>query len=355
MGHDRWLERRAELAEHGLLVRHNEAAGDGKRDLLVQGETLQHEPALIRAGARWDCWAAAWRLPEERQLDALAVTLDSEDGSGAAGVRAAAALADDVGSWFVCEGDGATSFVIDGARDARRSIDPRVRRLAKLPPEALETDELLEVLLAFGTTFPAPQRLAAHLLDRFRSLGAVLAAEPTRYRECLALDHDDEDALLESPAEHHDRHWRVSTLLKIMQECLQRVLKEEIENRPVIGSWTALINYLHLAMQHEPTEHFRILFLDKKNILIRDEVQSRGTVDHTPLYPREVVRRALELGASAIIMVHNHPSGDPTHSAADLEMTKQVVAVIGQVGITVHDHIIVGKNRHTSFRTQKLI
>ena len=110
-----------------------------------------------------------------------------------------------------------------------------------------------------------------------------------------------------------------------MHELLQRVLKEQIKDRPVIGSWTALIDYLQLAMSHERAEHFRILFLDRKNILIRDEVQSRGTVDHTPLYPREVVKRALELGASAIIMVHNHPSGDPTPSKADIEMTRQVV------------------------------
>ena len=123
----------------------------------------------------------------------------------------------------------------------------------------------------------------------------------------------------------------------------------------MIGSWAALIDYLQLAMQHESAEHFRILFLDRKNILIRDEVQSRGTVDHTPLYPREVVKRALELAASAIIMVHNHPSGDPTPSPADIEMTRQVVAALSQVNVTVHDHIIVGKNRHTSFKTQRLI
>ena len=120
-------------------------------------------------------------------------------------------------------------------------------------------------------------------------------------------------------------------LLKAVHDLFQRVLKEEIKDRPVIGSWTALIDYLQLAMQHEAAEHFRILFLDRKNILIRDEVQSRGTVDHTPLYPREVVKRALELAASAIIMVHNHPSGDPTPSQADIEMTRQVVAALAQV------------------------
>ena len=144
-------------------------------------------------------------------------------------------------------------------------------------------------------------------------------------------------------------------MLKAVHEAMRRVLKEEIAARPLIGSWTALIDYLRIAMQHETAEHFRILFLDRKNILIRDEVQSRGTVDHTPLYPREVVKRALELAASAIIMVHNHPSGDPTPSPADLEMTRQVITALQQVNVAVHDHIIVGKNRHTSFKTQRLI
>ena len=125
--------------------------------------------------------------------------------------------------------------------------------------------------------------------------------------------------------------------------------------RPVISSWTALIDYLTQVMSHEPAEHFRLLFLDRKNILIKDEVQSRGTVDHTPLYPREVVKRALELAASAVIMVHNHPSGDPTPSQADVTMTRQVVDALQPVGITVHDHVIIGKNRHTSFRSQGLI
>ena len=133
------------------------------------------------------------------------------------------------------------------------------------------------------------------------------------------------------------------------------MLREEIQDRPVIGSWTALLDYLQVALAHEPIEQFRVLFLDRKNILIRDEVQQRGTVDHTPLYPREIAKRALELGASALIMVHNHPSGDPTPSRADIEMTKQVVQALAPVGITVHDHVIVGKNRHTSFKSQRLI
>ncbi len=154
------------------------------------------------------------------------------------------------------------------------------------------------------------------------------------------------------------RLWRrreTQILFRLVQEVLQRVLREQIQERPVIGSWTALLDYLQVALTHEPIEQFRVLFLDRKNILIRDEVQQRGTVDHTPLYPREITRRALELQASAIIMVHNHPSGDPTPSRADIEMTKQVVQALAAVGMSVHDHVIVGKNRHTSFKSQRLI
>ena len=181
----------------------------------------------------------------------------------------------------------------------------------------------------------------------------MLAAEPARYAECLGAVPA--DAAPELRQTRDDDLLFTQVLLKAINSLFQRVLKEEIKDRPVIGSWTALIDYLQLAMQHDAAEHFRILFLDRKNILIRDEVQSRGTVDHTPLYPREVVKRALELAASAIIMVHNHPSGDPTPSQADIDMTRQVIGALAQVSITVHDHIIVGKNRHTSFKTQRLI
>src|SRR4249920_2755137 len=135
-----------------------------------------------------------------------------------------------------------------------------------------------------------------------------------------------------------------------MHALMLRALKEPVQQRTPIGSWTALIDYLQTSMAHDPTEQFRILFLDRRNQLLRDEVQSRGTVDHTPLYPREVVKRALELAASAIIMVYNHPSGDPTPSQADIDMTRQVIGALAQVNISVHDHIIVGRNRHTSFK-----
>jgi DNA repair protein RadC len=191
------------------------------------------------------------------------------------------------------------------------------------------------------------------MLATFGGLGAALAAEPARYAECMG--ETPADAAPELRQTRDDDLLFTQVLLQGIHHLFQRVLKERIKDCQLIDSWTALLDYLQAAMQHEAAEHFRLLFLDRKNILIRDEVQSRGTVDHTPLYPREVVKRALELGASAIIMVHNHPSGDPTPSRADIDMTRQVVSALAQVSVTVHDHIVVGKNRHLSFKTQQLI
>ena len=134
-----------------------------------------------------------------------------------------------------------------------------------------------------------------------------------------------------------------------------RFARDPILDRPLLDSWSSVIDYCRAAMAYEQVEQFRILFLDKKNMLIADEVQQSGTVDHTPVYPREVVKRALELSATALILVHNHPSGDPTPSRADIQMTKAVVDIAKPLGITVHDHIIVGKSGHASLKGLKLI
>jgi DNA repair protein RadC len=132
-------------------------------------------------------------------------------------------------------------------------------------------------------------------------------------------------------------------------------VREPLEDRLVIGSASALLDYLSVTMRHEPTETTRILYLDRKNALIKDEIQQRGTVDHTPLYPREVVKRVLELGACAVILVHNHPSGDPTPSRNDIEMTRQLAAALGTINVALHDHVIVGRNKEASFRKLKLL
>ncbi|WP_341705087.1 DNA repair protein RadC [Ferrovibrio sp.] len=143
--------------------------------------------------------------------------------------------------------------------------------------------------------------------------------------------------------------------LKVTREAGLRLLKAEAMARPAIANWQALLDYCRAALQHEGTEQFRILFLDRRNQVIADEAQQRGTIDHTPVYPREVVRRALELNAAALILVHNHPSGDPTPSRADIEMTRQVAQAASALGIALHDHLVIGRKGHVSFREKGLM
>ena len=146
-----------------------------------------------------------------------------------------------------------------------------------------------------------------------------------------------------------------ATDFKIIEAAAQRLARSRVRDRPVLSSWSAVIDYCRAAMAFAEKEQFRVLFLDKRNQLIADELQQKGTVDHTPVYPREVVKRALELSATAVILVHNHPSGDPTPSRADIQMTRQIVDVARPLGIEVHDHIIVGKAGHASLKGLRLI
>jgi DNA repair protein RadC len=210
-----------------------------------------------------------------------------------------------------------------------------LRRLSDV--EALNTVEILELLLHFGRSSHGGVSHAAELLDRFGSLGAVVAADPLRLSEVLGSD-------------------AISvTLLKTLHAAVKAIVREPVEDRPVISSASALMNYLSVTMRHELTETTRLLYLDRKNALIKDEIQHRGTVDHTPLYPREIVKRVLELGASAVILVHNHPGGDPMPSRADIEMTRQVAAALGTISVALHDHVIIGRNRETSLRKLGLL
>jgi DNA repair protein RadC len=179
--------------------------------------------------------------------------------------------------------------------------------------------------------------IAKALIARFGTLGSVLGAPLPLLQEVKGVGET------------------VALDLKLVASVSQRMLKSEIRNKQVLGSWSSVIDYCHAAMAHETREQFRVLFLDKRNVLIADEVQGQGTVDHTPVYPREVVRRALELSSTALILIHNHPSGDPTPSRADIEMTKTIIDTAKPLGITVHDHIIIGKDGHASFKGLRLI
>jgi DNA repair protein RadC len=197
--------------------------------------------------------------------------------------------------------------------------------------------ELLEMVLFRAIKRGDTKPIAKALIHRFGSFAEVISAPIERLIEVKGVGEV------------------VATELKIIQAAALRLAKGAVVQRAVLSTWNNIIDYCHSAMAFEEREQFRLLFLDKKNQLIADEVQQEGTVDHTPVYTREVIKRALELSASAIILVHNHPSGDPTPSMADVDMTKKIMAAAEKMNIMVHDHIIIGRNGHVSFRNLQLI
>lgn len=197
---------------------------------------------------------------------------------------------------------------------------------------AMPDYELLELILFRAVERQDMKPLARALIDTFGDFNRVISAPVPRL---LAVKGVGEAVVRE---------------LKIVEAAAQRLMRAKVINRPVLSSWDALLDYCHTAMAHRETEQFRILFLDRKNVLIADEEQAKGTVDHVPVYPREVVKRALELNASALILVHNHPSGDPTPSEVDITITHQIKDATEVLGLVLHDHLIIGKSREVSFR-----
>lgn len=198
---------------------------------------------------------------------------------------------------------------------------------------ALPDYELLELVLFRAIPRQDVKPLARRLLDTFGDFNRVLSAPRDRLTEVQGVG----DAVVQE--------------LKIVEASAHRMARARVMNRAVLSSWDALLDYCHTAMAHRETEQFRVFYLDRKNVLIADEEQARGTVDHVPVYPREVVKRALELNASALILVHNHPSGDPTPSQSDITMTAQIQEAATVLGIVLHDHLIIGKSRELSFRS----
>ena len=203
--------------------------------------------------------------------------------------------------------------------------------------DALSDYELLEMVLFRALPRGDVKPLAKSLIKKFGSFAEVVHAPATRLRE---IDGVGEATITE---------------LQLIAAAANRVAKGQLQQRAMLSSWNEVIDYCRTSMAFADKEQFRILFLDKRNQLISDEVQQVGTVDHTPVYPREVIKRALELSATAIILVHNHPSGDPTPSSADIHMTKAIIDIAKPLGISVHDHIIVGRNGHASMKGLKLI
>jgi DNA repair protein RadC len=226
----------------------------------------------------------------------------------------------------------------DSTDNGTASHRERLRdRFLKGGADAMPDYELLEMTLFAAVPRRDTKPLAKALLARFGSFAEVIAAPPARL------------------AEINGAGMSVVQQLKIVEAAAHRSAKTQVINRPALSSWTALLDYCTAAMARVTNEEFRVLFLDRKNVLVADEVQNRGTVDHTPVYPREIIKRALELSASAIILVHNHPSGDPTPSKADIAMTREVVTAARTLGIAVHDHLVIGRSGHASFKSLGLL
>jgi DNA repair protein RadC len=281
----------------------------------VSGNTLPHRALLRDCGGAWNRLAQCWEFSGEDPTAKLAAALVAAPPS--TGHNSSAEATSEKPHYWGHRG--------------------RVReRVLKAGVEPLADYELLELLLFYSIERIDTKPLAKKLLERFGTLGDVFAAEAAQLRE-FEIDQ------------------RTLVLFRAVREAGRRLAERKVKDMPVLTNWQQLLDYCHAALAHEKTEQFRILFLDRKNVLIADEVQQRGTIDHTPVYPREVVKRALELGAAALILVHNHPSGDPKPSRDDIEMTKEIRRAAEALGISIHDHLVIGRKGHASFRSLGLL
>jgi len=210
-------------------------------------------------------------------------------------------------------------------------------RFLKAGADALADYELLELMLFGAKPRGDVKPLAKQLLQKFDSFAGVVSADVERLREI--------DGLGEASIAQ----------IKTVQAAALRLMQNQIEDRPALSSWNAVLDYMQARLGRSKVEELHAIYLDRKNVILADEALQRGTVDHTPVYPREIVKRALELGATALILVHNHPSGDPTPSPSDIEMTKQVKNAVRAVDISLHDHIIIGRGKHASLKSMGLL
>ncbi len=211
------------------------------------------------------------------------------------------------------------------------------QRLLKAGPDALADYEMLEMILFIALPRRDTKPLAKDLLARFRTFGGVIGASVQELRSVAGIGEAGAAAL------------------KLVQAAALRMMQQDLIGQPVLSTWDKLTDYLTAAMGHERVEQFRVLFMDSRNRLLADEVQSVGTINHTPVYPREVVRRCLELNATAVLLAHNHPSGEPTPSREDIAMTAELVRVTGAMGIAVHDHVVIGRGKWLSFKSERLM
>jgi DNA repair protein RadC len=306
----------AVLAEAGLTIEPRAAPG-GDPAYLVKGNTHHYRHMLRELGGKWDKLRLGWLFEGDDPAGKIAAEIGKESakplGLSESGEQAQL-----------------------GEKPHYHGHRQRLRERF-LASGALPDYELLEMLLFFAIPRVDVKPLAKDLIARFGSFSGVLNAEPERLAEIEEVSH------------------HVIVLLKAVREAGERLARAEVMAQPVIGSWDKLLDYCRASMGHAPVEQFRLLFLDRKNRLIADELQQKGTVDHTPVYPREVVKRALELNATALILVHNHPSGDPTPSSGDVAMTREVQEACEKLGIALHDHVIIAKTGSASLKSLGLI
>jgi len=296
------------LLAAGLRLQSNDAL------YRVSGNTLPYRLLLRDAGGTWNRLDQCWEFTGDDPTAKLAAALEATPAPA-----------------------GHNSGELLTPKPHYHGHRGRVReRVLKVGIEALPDYELLELLLFYAIDRIDTKPLAKRLLERFGTLGDVFAAEPAQLRE-FEIDQ------------------RTLVMFRSVRESGRRLAERKVKDMPVLTNWQQLIDYCHAALAHEKTEQFRILFLDRKNVLIADEVQQRGTIDHTPVYPREVIKRALDLSAAALILVHNHPSGDPKPSRDDIEMTREIKKAAEALGIAIHDHLVIGRKGPASFRSLGLL
>jgi DNA repair protein RadC len=284
----------------------------------INGDTLRYRHALRELGGQWDKIEQCWVFTGNDPRPALLARLGSETpGTGMSDSATLPQLTNRPPYW--------------GHRQRLRE------RFLGGNDDAIPDYELLELLLFFSIPRIDTKPLAKDLLKEFGSIGGVLHAAADRLAKYEQINH------------------HTITLFKAVRAIAARLGREEMWDRPILTNWNKLIAYLRASMAHRNIEQFRVLFLDRRNVLIADEVQNEGSIDHIPVYPRHVVKRALTLDASALIMVHNHPSNHPAPSKSDIEMTRLVNQALKGVGIVLHDHVIISRKGHTSFKEMRLI
>lgn len=312
----------APLQGLGLSVTEHAPTG-GATVFTVRGDTHPHRVLLRELGGRWDGIRRVWLFEGSDPRAALQARVGSDGGAmGLCDVASATALP---------QVDLPNRPHYWGHRQRLRN------RFLAGADEALPDYELLELLLFFAIPKIDTKPMAKQLLGRFGSLAGVVNAASEQLAEIERMDHF------------------IITLFKALRVFGARLVREDLTERPVLDNWDRLIAYLRAQMAHRMVEQFRLLFLDRRNVLIADEKQHEGSIDHTPVYPREVVKRALALDASALVMVHNHPSNHPQPSKPDIEMTRIVRDALDRVGVVLHDHLIISRKGHTSFRQLGLL